>query len=465
VHRTGPFARFTISRGAAFRILASLLIFGAALAIRVHGISHHFSLLADQMRDWEIALRPFSQLPLVGPPTHVGGYTIGPAFYWILWAIRVVCGPFAGNLPHAGGFGQAALGSAADVLLLLAVWKRTGSAPLALTAAVVLVTAPFDLGLAAVIWNPVVGATLAKAATALVIAGWPRSSLVRTGVVAALAWCAVHAYTGAVFVALGVFAALVLPPPGGGRRRALRQGLVVFGMVCLLQVPATVHALTTPSRQRSMGAVHDSIVRVLSGSDDTRMAASARMYVAAADRIEAGPWTLPGFGVLLLVCAGLLAFGYRREPDLLVVLLLPQALAVIGYGFWLADLEVYYYLSLMPAVVLTILMGAMALVPPRASRRVMTVCLLMALAAVIPRVRASRAANMPEYDALVKGTRQILSLHQPMRRVTADFGLPPTGDPSYLFRILGGRIDPQAGWSATIEPDGRVVYERTGRTR
>jgi len=66
-------------------------------------------MLADQIRDWSIALEPFWRLPLVGSPTHVHGYTIGPAFYWILWAIRVVIGPFFENLPHAGGIGQAAL--------------------------------------------------------------------------------------------------------------------------------------------------------------------------------------------------------------------------------------------------------------------------------------------------------------------------------------------------------------------
>ena len=55
-------------------------------------------------------------LPLVGPATHVHGYTIGPAFYWVLWAIRVVFGPWFENLPHAGGIGQAALQSAVDAL-------------------------------------------------------------------------------------------------------------------------------------------------------------------------------------------------------------------------------------------------------------------------------------------------------------------------------------------------------------
>jgi hypothetical protein len=46
----------------------------------VRGISTHFWMLWDQIRDWGIALGPFADLPLVGPPTHFRGYTIGPAF-------------------------------------------------------------------------------------------------------------------------------------------------------------------------------------------------------------------------------------------------------------------------------------------------------------------------------------------------------------------------------------------------
>ena len=82
-------------------------VFAFTLTCRVRGISSHFWLLADQIRDWGIALRPFSELPLVGPPTHVHGYTIGPMYYWLMWAIRVTLGPWFNNLPHGGGVGQA----------------------------------------------------------------------------------------------------------------------------------------------------------------------------------------------------------------------------------------------------------------------------------------------------------------------------------------------------------------------
>src|SRR6266550_5423653 len=156
------------------RITLPAVTFGLAAIARTWDISHHFAMLGDQIRDWSIALGPITSLPLVGPATHVGGYTVGPAFYWILWSIRVVVGPWFQNLPHGGGVGQALLESGADALFMTAVWKRTGSAPLALTAVVLLATAPVDFSLSAIIWNPVVGSILAKAATALILLGWHR---------------------------------------------------------------------------------------------------------------------------------------------------------------------------------------------------------------------------------------------------------------------------------------------------
>jgi len=120
----------------------------------VRGIESHFWLLGDQIRDWGIALRPFHELPLVGPATHVGGYTIGPAYYWIMWAIRVLVGPWFDNLPHAGGYGQAAIESAADALLFVALWRRVQSPWVALAAAIVIVTSGFDVALSAIDWTP-----------------------------------------------------------------------------------------------------------------------------------------------------------------------------------------------------------------------------------------------------------------------------------------------------------------------
>jgi hypothetical protein len=124
--RRGELARDARRAGCLGDAALPALIFGVTLVLRTWEIDRRSWLLGDQIRDWEIALRPFADLPLVGPPTHVGGYTIGPAFYWILWTVRVTLGPWFDNLPHAGGIGQAAILSAADALLFVAVRPARG---------------------------------------------------------------------------------------------------------------------------------------------------------------------------------------------------------------------------------------------------------------------------------------------------------------------------------------------------
>ena len=438
------------------------LTFVATLTVRVWGIGSHFWLLGDQMRDWAISLGSFSSLPLVGPATHVGGYTIGPAFYWILWTIRVIVGPWFGNLPHGGGIGQAAVESCADVLLLAAIWRRTGSVCAALAVVVMLATAPFALSLAAVVWNPVVGATLAKIATALVLLEWPRDSFLRTMVTAAVAWSAVHAYTGAIFVAAGVLASLAVGPLFRRDWLAFRRSAVAAAtaVVCL-QVPYAIHQLQSRFGDTAMGAVTGSVERILSGEESPRFAASATEFVAAVNAILLAPRPISWLAALLIVCGVVALWRHRRDSALLLVVLFPPALAVVGYAFFLSGLDHYYYLSLMPAAALTVVFAFFPLPPGAASNVVGIVALAAAVALAPARIRTASTMNrMPEYRALVDGSRTLLKRGQAMRAVQTDFALPPTGDPEFLYRTLGGVIDPASQWIGVIEATGSVHYDR-----
>ena len=445
----------------ALPVAVSVAVFIGTFVIRVRGITQHFWLLQDQIRDWGIALRPFTELPLVGSPTHVGGYTIGPAFYWILWLIRVLVGPWFQNLPHAGGIGQALVQSGVDALLVIAIWKRSGSIWPALTTVVVLATAPFDLSLAAVIWNPVMGAILAKAAMALVLLGWPRGAAWRAAIVAAIAWSAVHAYTGAVFVALAVFAAIVLQSlMEEGARAASRRLVLIAGVVALLQIPYAVHQMQQRSDHGGMDAVSESLSRVVAGEDSTRFRASATTYAASVNSIEAAQWAVAAPGWMLLGCGALLAIGYRRDPVLLAVTLLPQGLAIAGYAFWVGFLDSYYYLPILPSAVLMVVLGITACLPARAAK-VVSIAMLACVVAVAPsRVAAAHLFDMPAYRGLVKASRAIVSLGQPMRSVETSVALPPTADPAFIYRILGGTFDPKSPWIAVIQPNGGVELRR-----
>jgi len=442
------------------RLALAAVTFVVTFFLRTRDISRHFWLLGDQIRDWAIALGTLNSLPLVGPPTHVHGYTIGPAFYWILWSIRVVVGPFFQNLPHGGGIGQALLQSAVDVLLLIAVWKRTQSVCLGLTTIVLLATAPFDLALSAVVWNPIVGSILAKAAIALILLDWHRGSLVRTALTAAVAWSAVQSYTGTIFVALSVFVALLMEPltkrdwPVFGRR-----AVVIAGTVIALQLPYVFHQMTTRFDDSGMTAVTSSLTEIVTGREPLRLKPSALTYVGALTSIQRVPGSTITWVSILLLSAACVAFRYRRDASLLSILLLPQAATILGYALWFGDLDSYYYLSLVPAALVTMVLALATVMPTRIRGAVAAFCLAGAIA-IVP-ARASTAAtlfSMPQYQVLVAGSTHIAARRQPIQSIRTAFELPPTSDPEFIFRVLGGHIDRRAPWSAVILADGRVEY-------
>lgn len=438
------------------------LTFVSTLVLRTRDVSRHFWLLGDQIRDWSIALGPMTSLPFVGAPTHVHGYTIGPAFYWILWCIRVAVGPFFQRLPHAGGIGQALLQSGVDALLLVALWRRTHSVWIGLTTVTLLATAPFDLALAATIWNPVVGSILAKAAIALLLLDWRRESLVWTGITAAIAWSAVHAYTGAIFVALSVFAALLIDACVRREWNVLRRrGLVIAGTVAALQVPYLIHQMTTGFDDSGMAAVTSSLAQILTGREPFRLSSSASFYIQALQSIHSIPGSTATWACILILCASSVAVRYRRDLPLMTITLLPQAAAILGYALWFGDLDSYYYMSLAPAAILTIVLGTAAVLPERVAQFAGIVFLAGALAMTPARAReATTLFRMPEYGALVAGSRQIARRGEPMQSIQPQFDLPPTSDPEFIFRILGGHIDRRAPWRAVIFLDGRVEYFR-----
>jgi hypothetical protein len=51
-----------------------------------------------------------------------------------------------------------------------------------------------------------------------------------------------------------------------------------------------------------------------------------------------------------------------------------------------------------------------------------------------------------------------------MRDIRTDFRLEPTVDPAFLYRLLGGQLDPASRWIAVIDATGKVTYQDLGGT-
>ena len=102
-------------------------------------------------------------------------------------------------------------------------------------------------------------------------------------------------------------------------------------------------------------------------------------------------------------------------------------------------------------------------IPARLARVAGVAFLAGALAIVPARVGlATTLFRMPQYLALVSGSKEIIKRRQPMQSIGTEFDLHATTDPEFIFRILGGRIDRRAPWRAVILPDGRVEYRQPG---
>jgi hypothetical protein len=68
-------------------------------------------------------------------------------------------------------------------------------------------------------------------------------------------------------------------------------------------------------------------------------------------------------------------------------------------------------------------------------------------------------APAAEYRVLVAGSRELARRNEPVRAIRTEFTLPPSTDPEFLYKILGGRVDANASASAVIRADGSVRYD------
>jgi hypothetical protein len=205
------------------------------------------------------------------------------------------------------------------------------------------------------------------------------------------------------------------------------------------------------------------VADVLSGRASLRFRESVAGYLNAVNGIEIEPWHFAFTGWLLLASGIVVAIKYRRDAPLLMVTVIPPALAIAGYAFFLSGLDNYYYLSLMPAAVLMVVLAFTAAVPPRLVERVGMLLVVLALAIVPMRRGLAMTINqMPEYGAIVHASRVIANRGTSVRAIRTNFKLRPTNDPEFVYRILGGQIDRTSPWVATIEPSGEVAYQNVG---
>ena len=444
------------SRLGAVAAIAAVAIY--TFVIRTRGITEHFLMLNEQLRDWTMALGPFSGLPLVGTPSTAGGHTFGPVFYWALWLIRVTIGPLAGNLPHAGGVGLSILQSIGDIVLCLGIRRATGSLTFAVAMVLIIASSPFDLALSSVIWNPVLAVVFAKIGTGLVLSWQDALTRPRRVVLAAVAWFAVQAHSAALPFATALFLWILWTQFRQGRRAVLTAVLEAAVVVAILQVPAM---LATDSVRPTK------IVAAMQEPQELRVGDAFRAVNDAVGSIGFAPFSIPQPTLILLAAALTLLvikpFDTAQGKPLgavRAVTIVPLALTVAMWSIWQQDYDAYVFLTIVPAALLLIAWTTRVL-PDRAAKALCAAALLVtAILVQKPRIAsAGLVFRMHGYGALVRGSRAIADRGEPVRAIEVPW-LHPLSDRDYLVTFFGGRIQPDAPTLARISETGDVTYVR-----
>jgi hypothetical protein len=429
------------------------------LAIRTYDVSTTFLMLGEQTRDWTIALGGITDLPLTGAPSTAGGRGFGPAYYWLLWLGRFTIGPFMDNLPHAGGFFVALLQSVADAWLFVALTRRIHWA-LALALCLLIASAPFDIALSSLIWNPPVSAALVKMATAMALTLTAASPLWQVGICAALAWSAVQAHLSGIFVAAPLLTALPfqsLAERSPNRRRAIveRAGAVVI-VVVVLQLPFLISILREPSAPAGPAAA-------IAGLTNPQVFRPWFAYGSVTG--ITGNLVLPmydgfEFTIPVLIAAAFVVTAYRRDLPLIAVTAAAVATATLLFTTSTRAYDGYWFITLTTALTLTVGM-AIAAIPSKMAVKWIGFALLAFVVWRQPaRIEDSkRFFKYPQYETMVRGSREIIMRAPVVRDIRTGFDVHPTMDRHFVYTILGGRIDGGALYTATIEADGSVRVE------
>ena len=439
------------------RIAVAAVFFSYVLYIRVYDIADTFLMLGEQTRDWAIALGGITELPLTGAPSTAGGRGFGPAYYWILWLGRVIAGPFADYLPHAGGFWVALLQSLADTWLLVVLWQRVGPF-LALAMCLTISSAPFDVAISSVIWNPPVAAALIKMATAMALSLGDAPARWKVGVTAMVAWLAVQTHLSAAFVAAPLLIALAATDLKARRfqRAAVTAGMIA-AIVLVLQIPYFINAFRNPDSPMGPTAAIRDVANVSAFRIDRSYVAVVNITGEVLAR-QVIPWHLE---IPTLIVGIITVIRWRRDPVALAVSIGGLLTATVLFATWTRGYDSYWFLTMTAALILTYGL-AIAAIPHRLAVHVIGAVLVAVIAWLQPaRLDQSKAFfKYPPYRTMRIASYQLAAQEPVLRDIRVNFeGAHPTMDKYFIYQILGGRIDPSAPKRAFVNADGSVSIE------
>jgi hypothetical protein len=170
---------------------------------------------------------------------------------------------------------------------------------------------------------------------------------------------------------------------------------------------------------------------------------------------DAFEYTLPvaAAGVVVVV-------AYRKDPIVIAVSIGAIAAATLLFVTSTRQYDGYWFIPLTTALTLTFGM-AVAAIPSRIAVTGIGAAVLLIVAWRQPAriVDSQRFFKYPQYEPMVKGSREAAMRASVLRDIITSFEVHPTMDRQFVYKILGGRIDGAALSTAVINRDGSVSFK------
>jgi hypothetical protein len=314
-----------------------------------------------------------------------------------------------------------------------------------------------------VIWNPPVSAALIKMATAMALTLTTTSPRWHIAVAAMLAWMAVQAHLSALFVAAPMLAAISVQR-FYDRATAVRRSfydrsvpvLMIAATIAVLQIPFVISILREPS-----GPVGPS--SAIASITNPKAVRPWFAYDSVSGITGNLVWTMPdgfSYAIATLVAGAIVAYRYRRDPVLLGASIGGLITATLLFTTSTRNYDSYWFLTMTTALTLTYAMTITA-IPSQAAIKWIGIALLLFVAWRQPARIADSTGffKYPQYGPMVRGSRELVMRAPVVRDIKVTFDVHPTMDRQFIYKILGGRIDGSALYTAVINADGTVKLE------
>jgi hypothetical protein len=277
---------------------------------------------------------------------------------------------------------------------------------------------------------------------------------------AMFAWMAIQAHLSAAFVGVPLLAALpfhsIADRTANVRRTIIERTAAIAVTVLVLQIPFVVSALREPSAPAGPTAAIAGLVNPKAFRPwfafDSVSGITGNLLIPLSD---SGAFAIP-----VLVASLIVVMAYRRDLVLIAVTAGSFVMATLLFTTSTRNFDGYWFITLTTALTMTFGM-AVAAIPSTTSVKWIGYALLLIVAWRQPaRIEDSkRFFKYPQYGTMLRASRDLVRRAPVVRDITVTFEVHPTMDRTFIYTILGGRIDPAALYAATVDADGSVRLE------